>query len=1053
MILHFPTFKRMRLYPLVPRVDAAVTRRVALVVLISLVCTLPNCSRKTDAALGQAAELLEALSVAPRLSIARSFRACSEAVPDGGTIPRLQCPALRPSEQDRLNKLITGSNSYASDQGALHTLALVELVSEDPRGTALDRSISNLRRAAGLTDRPAPVLADLSAALAIRAERTQAPRDLLEAYETAEQALDHDVRNLGALYNRALALDRFGLVDEAARDWAAYLAVDSTSDWADEARRRRRLALAVQPPPRPAADASLVEYAGYAAADPEQAREMGMDELLPEWGEAVAAGNPADAADRLRRAAALGEALERRPGGDASLAEAVRAIGAANGNRAVTEALARAHREYAGGRAALEALDFTFAAQRFASAEAGASASPILAAWARVYTSIALIQQGNWNDAEPILREAASADSSLFPALIARALWTTGRTLGHGERWETGLTDALRSAELFSRAGERENEGSALNVLASIRFVLGEPDSGYAALHRSLDRMRRYRASPRLHNLLASSAASVSDDGLQGAALRILDEDVRVADRTRHPFFAAEARLRRARSRAWRGHHGAATRDIRATKALADRITVLGARAWVQAELAETEAALSIYTDPGAATRMLDSVAAFFTTLPFRALPALVGGAEARLATGDRKGAAERLARAVRLLEQRRDSIRMEPRRAAIFDAARTVIDRVVLLELAEGRVDEALGLMDRARGSLASAAAPVAGDRDGVRAVPGEVALEYARVADTLLVWTVARSGVEVYRTVLDTVRLARTIEALERNLQRGASETEVRPALSLLYEWLVRPVEARLGPGPLVVVADGEIAAVPFAALYDTRRRRYLVQDHPLRFAVSLREARRRPTAHPAVGVLLVADPAYDTREHPLLQRLEHARQEVNAISGGYPGATLLEGENATRLALEAGLAKAGVVHFAGHAVFDDQRPERSYLVLAPHAGPSGAGRITAAELAKLNLSGVRLIVLSACRSVRSGRSRAGGFTGLAGALLAAGAGAAIGSTWEVDDRSTAALMEQFHHAYSTRRDGPAALRTAQLALLTSRDTALHSPAAWAGFRYAGR
>jgi CHAT domain-containing protein len=96
---------------------------------------------------------------------------------------------------------------------------------------------------------------------------------------------------------------------------------------------------------------------------------------------------------------------------------------------------------------------------------------------------------------------------------------------------------------------------------------------------------------------------------------------------------------------------------------------------------------------------------------------------------------------------------------------------------------------------------------------------------------------------------------------------------------------------------------------------------------------------------------------------------------------------------------------------------------------------------------------VVLSACRTVRSGTSRAGGFTGLSGALLAAGVGGAVGSTWEVDDRFTAALMTAFHGEYRLRRDGPRALRTAQLALLQSADPALRSPAAWAGFRYAGR
>jgi CHAT domain-containing protein len=1042
----------MRLDPV--RLLRQAAKRWKSLALVLILCVLPTCSRTTDDPLAQAAELIGSAAIAPRLSVASSFTACPEAAPAGGTIARRQCPALRPSERKRLAELTGDAESNASYSAVSHTMALVELVADDASGKALERSIRTLRQEAELADRPAPVFADLAAALIIRAERTQTPRDLLEAFETAEQALESDPRNLGALYNRALALDRFGLVDEVARDWAAYLAIDSTSGWADEARRRRTLALTLQPPLRPAADAPLGDYARFAAADPEQARELGMDELLSEWGEATEAGDAMRAADRLRHAAALGEALKRRPGGDASLADAVGAIRAAGPDSAATATLARAHREYGAGQAAFEALDFKAAEQRFTVAAVAPSLSPALAGWARVYHGTTLVQRDRWPEAELILREAATADSSRYPALIARALWTTGRTLGQGDRLDTALRDVAWSAELFSRSGERENEGSALNVLSGLHFVWGAPDSGYAALHRSLDRLRPYRTSLRLHNFLAWSAGPVSDDGLQRAALRLLDEDVGVAARTRSPVFAIEALLRRARHLAGRGAPAEASSDLDSARTLSRGIADERARRWVQAELRQTDAALSLNSNPGLATRMLDSVVGFFSRNPYRALPALVSAAEARLAAGDLEGASARLARAIGLLEDRRDSVRIEPRRAGVFDAARSVVDRIVLLELAQGRAGIALEHMDRARASLASAAGPMTDELHSASPLPGEVAVEYARIADTLLIWTVSQGRVEVSRTVLDTVRLARTLEWLERELQGGASAAAVRPALSLLHEWLVRPVEARLRPGTrLVVIVDGEIAAVPFAALFNARRERYVVQDHPLRFAVSLREAQRRPVAPPAPGVLLVADPAYDRRAHPLLEPLKLARQEVTTIAGGYPGATLLEGTSATRRGLMSALPRAGIVHFAGHAVFDDQRPERSYLVLAPEPAPNAVGRITAAELSQLDLRYVGLVVLSACRTVRSGRSRAGGFTGLSGALLAAGAGGAVGSTWQVEDRFTAALMAEFHRAYGPRRDGPAALRAAQLALLGSLDPELSSPAAWAGFRYAGR
>ncbi|HVH11715.1 MAG TPA: CHAT domain-containing protein, partial [Longimicrobium sp.] len=440
------------------------------------------------------------------------------------------------------------------------------------------------------------------------------------------------------------------------------------------------------------------------------------------------------------------------------------------------------------------------------------------------------------------------------------------------------------------------------------------------------------------------------------------------------------------------------------------------------------------------AAQAMDDAAASFADVPVRAFPYYVRGAEARLAAGDPAGALARLTVAMRLLEQRRESIRIEPRRAAVFAAARTVVDRIVMLQLADGRE----------RGAAAGGTAP---GPDHLAAPPGEVVVEYALVNDTLLAWTVSGTRVEVARTTVNAAQLERTLEETEAKLQRRAPVGELQPLLATLYDRLLRPLDGRLGaPGTrLVIVTDGAIAAVPFAALYDARRGRYLVEDRTLRYAVSLREAWRSPVADAGSGVLLVADPAFDRRRHPLLDRLPHALDEARGLAAGYRDARTLEGERATPQALATALPRAGIAHFAGHAVFDDEHPERSYLLLAP--GEASQGTMTAEELARMDLHRVRLVVLAACRTVRSGRGRAAGFTGLSGALLAAGAGGTVGSTWDVDDRLTSVLMAEFHRRYPDTHDAPGSLRDAQLSLLRSETPALRSPAAWAGFRYAGR
>ncbi|HET6232398.1 MAG TPA: CHAT domain-containing protein, partial [Longimicrobiaceae bacterium] len=227
----------------------------------------------------------------------------------------------------------------------------------------------------------------------------------------------------------------------------------------------------------------------------------------------------------------------------------------------------------------------------------------------------------------------------------------------------------------------------------------------------------------------------------------------------------------------------------------------------------------------------------------------------------------------------------------------------------------------------------------------------------------------------------------------------------------------------------------------------------DHSLRFASSLADASRPAPARTGEDTaLLIADPAFDALHSPELPRLRGARAEVEALRALYPNPrnVVLSGTGATRAAVAADAQRATVIHYAGHAVFNDAVPGQSYLVLA---GSGVTGELSADSISKMHLPRLRLVVLSACRTLPSRGGRSGGFAGLSGALLAAGAGGVVGSVWNVDDSLAQPLMLDFHRKYLRSGNAAEALREAQLSLLRSRDLAMRSPAVWAGFRYAGR
>ena len=872
------------------------------------------------------------------------------------------------------------------------------------------------------------MLSDLSAALLVRAERTGSADDLLEAADAASAATAIDSASLSGRYNLALALDRLGLADQAAHAWAEYLVLDSTSRWAGEAREGRDRA---------------VRWSQERTSDssPQDERVLGFDHVLGDWGRAVLAGDRARAAQLLDQTEILGLALER-PGGDATLIDAVRAVQASTGADRV--ALATAHRDFADGRAAFLAGDPARAARILGRVRI--TVQP-LATWAAVYRAATMLQTGHAAQALPRIDALIPRTRpARWPALAGQVQWARGTALLRSGRYEESI-GAFRAAEsLFQRAGESENTGALYVLVGDAEYALGVLPDAQQSFHQAIVTLRPFRGSVWLHNALLVWAELASDGPIRAAAL-LQDEGVAVATRSGSAGNLAEARIARSRLRLMVGDTAGAVADIRAGGTLVDGMTPSPIGGWLHANWGLAEVAAGEATGPDVASQ-LDSAVAFFEGIhnPALAFQALVARSDVAFARGDTSAAAQSLERALALLDEQRAEIAHAPLRVTFLDAARRAVDRLAMLRLATPAV--ALGDVERGRACLTRA------ERRAVP--PGVTVVDYALVGDTLLTWTVRDGRTSLHRATESGARLPDRIARVASVLEGRGAEHETDDDLADLYEWLIRPVEGDLGPEgrPLVIISDGELAGVPFAALRDRRSGRYLIEAHSIRVATCLDDLENDAAPPLAANppVLIVADPAFDSRGYPGLPRLAGAREEARAIAAVYSSVRLLADSMATVSAVRAALPAAGIVHFAGHAVLDDDRPDQSYLVLADSDHAGRAARLTAAELAQLDLRGVRLVVLSACETATPRPGRSGGLAGLTGAFASAGAGGVLGSLWWVDDRSTEALMTAFHRAYAGTGDGSAALRSAQLQLMHGPDPALRSPAAWAAFRYVG-
>ena len=366
------------------------------------------------------------------------------------------------------------------------------------------------------------------------------------------------------------------------------------------------------------------------------------------------------------------------------------------------------------------------------------------------------------------------------------------------------------------------------------------------------------------------------------------------------------------------------------------------------------------------------------------------------------------------------------------------------------------------------------------------DLAAAAARLRSTVVTYWVADEGVSIWvvkadgtlQTAQVNVRRAKLAELVRATTPAHGSPgavQESRPAVwRELYDLLIRPVRRDLPTSTgalLTIVPHGPLAALSFAALQDEHDR-YLLEDYALHYVPAgavLRLTAEKIKPHARAGrVMLVADPTLGRRSRldPPLAPLPGARAEVRAISQLIPArrVTLLEGARASESTVRESSTGQTVLHFASHAIVQDDDPLGSYLALGPGAdGSATDGRLTAQEIYGLTVS-ADLVVLSACRS-GSGRVTGDGIATLARAFFYAGAPSLVTSLWDLADEPANRLVPAFYRAWFAGASKARALRAAQLEVLRNLRSGTmqiptrlgpvsvpEHPVFWAGFALVG-
>lgn len=992
--------------------------------------------------------------VEPRLSLDAGYAPCPNpaslcGVPVPGATHRLAraAVAIRSADMPQRQRLVAAGG--------------LELVASLEAGNGVGASVSLFESAAELAPKEVTAWSDLAAAYLVRSVTTGSSSDAIHAVQAAEQAAELDPSDAPSLFNLALALDHLGLQRAALEAWESYVHIDPRSGWSREAQahmRRLKTTPTVHPTgagPAPGPGSERDDGAG--GPDPGRARLLAMDSLLPAWGSSLLSGDTASADRALDGAARIGRALSSRSG-DRTVSISVAQIrslerGAPAARDRVAD-LARAHAAYGRGRRSYAEGAYGDASAAFD--DAARSIPPTASAlqgWIEFHRAATRMYAGDVQGAAGKLRTLVStADKQRSPALAGRAVWGLGTIALREGRFEEARSRFRQATALFEGAGEVENAGATRYLTAESGMALGQTwsavDSAVTAL-RALNVVGR--PTVWLHNLLYSFAAHVEGLGFAGAARAIQEEGVAVAAEMGNPVYHAEAVLARARLQLREGRREAARADLFRADTLLASIDDPVARGWIANDRAYTSALLSAPVDPAPAASTFEDVASFFSkagSVP-RQAAALLDLAHALGLAGAAERRRQVLDDVVRIGEEQVAAASTFPLRASLAMVVRTAVLEAVDHDLATGDPHAALELLNRWSAiRVGRPARPVTVAR---RSDPDlGVGVTYLLGDSSITAWVTSDGDLRVSRVDVEASHVRRLVASLAPRGQASAPDADMTSSLGELYELLIAAPFADGVPPGLRIYAEGELAAVPFAALRNPRTDRYLVQDATVEYKTTVADAmapspEKAPSGREAKALVVAADVIQES--DPWLPPLPGARDEAVAVARVYPASTLLSGRDATPSAFARAARDKTVLHFAGHAVVDAERPWSSHLVLAPDKGDEG-GALAVDRLTRI-VSEMDVVVLAACRSASPESRASEGFAGFADALLAAGTGVAIGSIWDVPDRNASPLLERFHQLYANGVPPPEALRRAQLEALESNSTDGRGSLAWAGFR----
>jgi CHAT domain-containing protein len=375
-------------------------------------------------------------------------------------------------------------------------------------------------------------------------------------------------------------------------------------------------------------------------------------------------------------------------------------------------------------------------------------------------------------------------------------------------------------------------------------------------------------------------------------------------------------------------------------------------------------------------------------------------------------------------------------------------------------------------------------------------ILLQYSLGKDRSYLWAVTKTSITSYE-----LPKAAEIETTAKNFRDAVTApssrdnpNQVAKANDAISQIILQPVAAQLGQKRLLIVGDGVLNYLPFAALSlpgksGENRNPPLIVDHeivllPSASTLGILRQNYNDRQPPNRTLAILADPVFSGNDERVknsssattqqavesanpglsrsrgdnngqFKRLNFTRQESQIIQALFPANSRTESldfEASRATATSSNLSQYKIIHFATHGFANSVHPELSGIVmsLVDEKGNPLNGFLRLTDIFNLKLA-ADLVVLSACQTGMGQNIQGEGLVGLTRGFMYAGAQRVVVSLWTVDDEGTAALMSSFYKGMLQKGLTPAAaLRAAQLEMW--KQEKWKSPYYWGAFTLQG-